>query len=320
MQDARGKAARAVIGSGSGSMDVAAAPLPYDAEEQQVWREVLRRNTELIRNHGPRLHPAYLEGVRRLALPTHIPSIDELNARLAPTQWRIVPVDGYMPSADYARLVAASVFPVSRVIRRPQHIDFAPAPDMVHDILGHLPMLFSPGFRGYLSRLARVMAAARPCALDEELHEAVIGAAKLKAAPSSEATELAAAEARVARLNFELSRNASEATSLRRLYVWSVEFGLLRGPAEFRVHGAALLSAPAEFGALCSNNCAVMPFSNAIFEYENAFSEAQAQYFVAGDLSNYQGVLAEYEARQSQRSRTSRRDVCGRVASGRRHA
>jgi phenylalanine-4-hydroxylase len=314
MQDAKGKVECALTGN---AIAGAAAAWHYDAEAQHVWREVLRRNAELIRNHGARLHPAYLEGIRRLALPTHIPSVDELNERLEPTQWRIVPVDGYMPSGDYARLVAASIFPVSRVIRRLEHIDFAPAPDLVHDILGHLPMLFSPRFRGYLRRLARVMATARPSALDQEFHDAVSRAAALKAVPSSVATEVAAAEARVARLNLELSCGASETTVLRRLYVWSIEFGLLRGPTEFRIHGAALLSAPAELGALCSGNSAIMQFTNAILEYENAFSEAQAQYFVAGDLADYQGVLTEYEASmQSQRSRALKREVCGRVAPG----
>ena len=297
--------------------NVAAAPYHDDAEAQHVWREVLRRNAELIENHGPRLHPAYLEGVERLALPTHIPSVDELNERLAPTQWRIVPVHGYLPSGDYARLVAKSIFPVSQVIRRPEHIDFAPVPDMVHDILGHLPMLFSAGFRRYLRRLARLMAVAKPNALDEEYHDAVSCVAALKVLPSPVPMEVAAAQARVTRLNLELARCGSEASALRRLYVWSIEFGLLGGPAEFRVHGAALLSAPAEFGVLSSGNCAVMPFSNAIFEYENAFSDSQAQYFVAGGLSDYQAVLAEYEARMlSQRSRTSKREVCGRVAPG----
>jgi phenylalanine-4-hydroxylase len=268
----------------------------HETAAHDVWREVLRRNDDLLQKYGKWIHPAYVEGIRSLALPTRIPRADELNARLEPTGWRIVSVDGYIPTAAYAGLMAASIFPLSRVIRRPEHIDFAPAPDMVHDILGHLPMLFCPEFRRYLKQLAKVMTKAMPNAWDQEFYDAVRQMAELKSDPTSPLADVAAAEARVNRVNLALADDASEVTALRRLYVWSIEFGLLGEPGDFRVHGAALLSSPAEFRAVRARDSLTLPYSLQALRHENAFSEVLTQYFVARDFAQYENVLAEYES------------------------
>jgi phenylalanine-4-hydroxylase len=271
-------------------------PEGYGSAAQEVWREVLRRNDELVRTHENWIHPAYLEGLRRLALPSSIPRTEELNARLEPTGWRVVSVIGYLPTAAYGALVATNVLPVSREIRRAEHIDFAPAPDMVHDVLGHLPLLFSPQFRRYLKTLAHAMVKAAANSLDQELYEAVTRMAELKGDPLSAPSAVAAAEARVERVTLALADNASEATALRRLYVWSVEFGMLGDSVNARVHGAALLSSPAEFHACRAPNATTLPYSLQVVDHENSFSELLPRYFVAREFAHYGDVLTEYEA------------------------
>jgi phenylalanine-4-hydroxylase len=289
----------------------------YEAAAQDVWREVLRRNDELIRQHGKYVHPAYLEGISKLALPARIPQADELNERLESTGWRVVSVDGYIASPAYADLMASGVFPVSRLIRRREHIDFAPTPDLVHDILGHLPMLFFPEFGRYLKQLASVMVRAVPNALDQEFYEAVRQMGDLKSRPASSRTEVAAAEARVKRVNAALADSASEVTALRRMYVWSIEFGLTGNAENFRAHGAALLSAPAELRAACSGVSRIVPYSPLAFRRENAFSEMLMQYFVARDFSQYQDTLADYEKTMRHRTQVN---LEAPIPSGSKHA
>ena len=284
MHGGKAKETRALVQEGHG------------AAAHDVWREVLRRNEVLTFQHGKWINPAYLDGLRRLALPARIPRVDELNARLETTGWRVVSVDGYIPSPTYAGLMAEGIFPVSRRIRRSEHIDFAPAPDMVHDILGHLPMLFLPEFRDYLKQLARVMVKALPNALDQDFYDAVRQLAEVKLTPISTLADVAAAEARVNRVNLALADSASEVTALRRMYVWSIEFGLLGDPENFLVHGAALLSAPAEFRAVRAGAAKTIPYSLAALRHENAFSEMLTQYFVARDFAHYLSALAQYDA------------------------
>src|SRR6185503_20620777 len=105
----------------------------YPALAHRVWREVRARNADLIAQHGHRMSPTYIQGLRELELATQVPRIEQLNRRLAPTGWQTVCVNGYIPSEVYAALISQRIFPISRVVRRPEHIDFAPDPDLVHD-------------------------------------------------------------------------------------------------------------------------------------------------------------------------------------------
>jgi phenylalanine-4-hydroxylase len=296
----------------------------YTLADHSVWQEVLARNEQLVEQHRDRMHPAYTEGLAALKLPTSIPSIAEINERLAPTGWRTVCVDGYIPTADYVGLMASNVFPVSRVIRRPMHIDYAPAPDMVHDILGHLPMLFSPEYRRFLKRLAAVMSDAVPNALDREFYEANRAMSELKSDITSPRHLVEEAEARVGRVQRALKREASELTHLSRMYLWSLEFGLLGTPGNFSIFGAALLSSPAEFRTLCDAGRRPEPYSLDVIHHDIDFSDLQASYFVAKDFAQYDEVLAEYEigmrGKVDVRTSEIREIATGERAGRRRHA
>src|SRR4051812_8852157 len=85
---------------------VARDEVVYAPDAHAVWSEVLERNREMTARHGERIHPAYIEGLRALELPTRVPGTDELNARLRGTGWKIVAVDGYLPATTYASLMA----------------------------------------------------------------------------------------------------------------------------------------------------------------------------------------------------------------------
>jgi len=290
----------------------------YPALAHAVWREVLARNAALIAEYGHKMNPIYTEGMRELELPTHVPRIEQLNRRLAPTGWRTVCVDGYIPSAAYATLISQRIFPISRVVRRPEHIDFAPDPDLVHDVLGHLPMLFSPEYRTYLQRFGAVMARARANALDQAFFATVRQLAAIKSDPQSSSSEIEAIEARMLQVIQSTAAGASELTHLRRLYVWSVEFGLMGQSDEFSIHGAALLSAPAELRSLCAGGAACLrPFGIDVVDHENAFSDLLSQYFMARDFAHLHEVLSAYELRMQPPSRIARTSEIRQIATTR---
>jgi phenylalanine-4-hydroxylase len=272
----------------------------YSADAHAVWSEVLARNEQLVSSHAHRIHPVYIEGLRALQLPSRIPRTDEINERLRGTGWKIVPVDGYLPATAYASLMAESIFPVSSRIRRREHIDFAPEPDMVHDVLGHLPMLFCAEHRDYLRELASHASRAIPNELDTVYHEAVRQMAELKSTASSDARDVARAEATVAQVYRELVANASEVTCLRRMYIWSIEFGLFGSREDFTIHGAALMSAPTELSRVLSGTARLEPYSSAVIRHENSFSDLLERYFVARDYAHLHEVLSAYAASMHQ--------------------
>lgn len=279
----------------------------YTTAEHDVWRQVLSRNASMIAQYAHRMHPDYVQGMRSLALPSHIPAIEDINRCLAPTGWKTVCVDGYIPSAAYVGLMSASIFPVSRMVRRAEHIDFAPAPDFVHDVLGHLPMLFSIEYRNFLRRIASVMSRAVPNALDTDFYDAGRAIAAARGAPSASAIDIASADSRMQRVIAAIAADPSELTHLRRMYVWSVEFGLLGDCNGFSVHGAALLSSPTEFRLVCDGAPRLHPFSLDVIQHENAFSDVLSQYFVARDFAQLDEVLTDYERRMLQHDMEPRR-------------
>ncbi len=274
----------------------------YSPEQHDVWREVLRRNRRIVGEHESHVHPAYVYGMRELDLPERIPRVEELNERLAGTGWSTVCVDGYVPSRAYARLMAHRIFPVSRQIRNWQQLDFAPAPDLVHDVVGHLAMLYLPEHRDYLRRLSEVMTRADANRLDEDFYASSVRMADLRWNPSSPADEVAAAEAEVASIHTALVDNASELTHLRRLYVWSVEFGLMGTSDDFCLFGAAFFSSPTEFLAASDKKAPILPYGLDVIDYENAFSDLLSQYFVTPGFAHLERVLDDYAATMRLRS------------------
>ncbi len=280
----------------------------YPASAHAVWREVLSRTESLADRYGDRMHPAHLAGLAALELPPRVPRIEEINERLQPTGWHTLCVDGYIPTAAYVGLMARSIFPVSRGIRRPEHVDYAPTPDLVHDVLGHLPMLFLPQHRDFLRRLASVMARAVANPLDDELYSANREMSELKNS-GSEAQRIREAERRVLRVNRRLARQASELTRLMRFYLWTVEFGLLGNADEFCVYGAALLSSPTEFRSVCDGQAPILRCSLDVFERDITFSDLQSQYFVARDFDHLDDVLTGYELTMQRAGLSLRSDI-----------
>jgi phenylalanine-4-hydroxylase len=284
----------------------------YTTDEHAVWREASTRHASFVAQYSDWIHPVYREGLQALQLSQRIPGVDELNERLAPTGWVTACVVGGIPTALLVDLISSRTLPVSRCIRRREHIDHAPGPDIIHDVLGHLPMLFSAEHRDLLTRMAAVMAKAAPRRLDDELWAANRRLSELMGDPHRSPAALADARARVLRASRELAADPSRRTRLERMYLWSVEFGLLGTVDDFKVHGAAILSAPAEFHALRSRAIQPLPYSLAVIDREYAFTELQRAYYVARDFAQLHEVLDEYEATRRRGSTERSGGACER--------
>lgn len=273
----------------------------YTRAEHDTWRHLLARAAELVHDLNPWLHPSYIEGFRQLVEPwSKIPCVEDVSAALAAFGCNTVCVDGYIPPDVYAGLIARGTFPVSRVIRKPEHVDFSPAPDLAHDLLGHIPMLISGEYRQFLQRLAGAMAVAAGNALDRQLYRANRAMATLRCRPSCPQPKLSAARQRVEHIQRGLGQAPSMLTQLGRMYLWSIEFGLMGTPREFRIYGAGLLSSVAEIRAVCRGRAPIREFSQAVITRDIHFSDLQSTYFVARDYVHLHNVLSSLESDQGQ--------------------
>lgn len=269
----------------------------YTNAEHDTWRRLRARTAELVHDLNPWLHPSYIDGFRQLVEPwSKIPRLEEIRAALAAFGCAAVCVDGYIPPAVYAGLLASGTFPVSRAIRRPEHIDFSPSPDLAHDLLGHIPMLVSEEYRSFLQRLASAMALAAGNDLDRQLYRANRAMAELRCRASCPPAQLTAAKKRVEHVQQGLGQGPSVLTQLSRMYLWSIEFGLMGTPREFRIYGAGLLSSAAETRAVCLGRAPIRELSRAVVTRDIHFSDLQAMYFVGRDFTHLHHLLSALES------------------------
>jgi phenylalanine-4-hydroxylase len=160
-------------------------------------------------------------------------------------------------------------------------------------------MLFCAEHREYLRQIAKIAVRATPNALDSAFHEAVRYSAELKSRPDASRSDIERADTRLAQIYAEMREDASEVTCLRRLYTWSIEFGLFGSNDELVIHGAALLSAPAELRRVATGRAPLAPFSLDVIHQENAFSDLLERYFVAKDYAELHDVLGTFAASMS---------------------
>ena len=121
----------------------------YTPVEHAVWDTLFARQTALLPG---RAHPAFLAGldVLKLSKPG-IPDFEELSQRLhALTGWTVVAVPGLVPDAVFYDHLANRRFVAGSFIRGADQLDYLEAPDVFHDVFGHVPLLSQPVFADYM--------------------------------------------------------------------------------------------------------------------------------------------------------------------------
>lgn len=121
----------------------------FSPEEHAVWDRLSARQSALL---SGRSASAFLRGLERLEISrSGIPEFGELSARLhAATGWRVVAVPGLVPDDVFFSMLAARIFPAGNFIRRADQLDYLEAPDVFHDVFGHVPLLSDPVFADYM--------------------------------------------------------------------------------------------------------------------------------------------------------------------------
>src|SRR5690349_12480216 len=109
----------------------------YTGVDQAVWRFVLlQTRSRLIET----AHPAYRNGFEATGISVErIPSIAEMNDRLARFGWGAVCVDGFIPPRAFQEFQARGILPIAADMRTLAHLAYTPAPDIIHEAAGHAP-------------------------------------------------------------------------------------------------------------------------------------------------------------------------------------
>jgi phenylalanine-4-hydroxylase len=253
----------------------------YTPRDHAVWRHILRR---LVRHLAHRAHPAYLRGLAATGIGTErIPSMDEMNERLARLGWGAVPVRGFVPPAVFTELQSLRVLAIAADVRTHEHIEYTPAPDIVHESAGHAPIIAERDYAEFLQRAGELGFRAIASREDHEAYEAIRHLSVVKEDPAASPEEVAAAERRLAEAG-DAARFVSESTRASRLYWWTAEYGLVGSRDEPRIYGAGLLSSIGESAHCLTDAVEKLPLSLACADVEYDITRMQPQLFVARDL------------------------------------
>lgn len=187
----------------------------YSSENHVAWRTLYSRMREKWRQYA---NEHFLRGISSLCLdPEQVPKLEEVNRFLNPlTGFRAKAVSGYVPAFVFFDCLRNREFPTTITIRRSDHLDYLPEPDIFHDIAGHVPMHTDRMFADTLVRFGE-------CA-----HTAVEIVGGIR--DESE----------------KLQRLESIIRAMARFFWFTIEFGLMRGRDGLKVYGSGLLSSYGE--------------------------------------------------------------------------
>ncbi len=120
----------------------------YTADAHEIWQFLIQRQLAILPG---RACEEFITGLEHLQLPNNrIPSLSELSDTLyQATGWQVARTPGLLHEEDFFRLLSEKVFPSTDYIRGRHELDYTPAPDIFHDVFGHMPMITDPDFADY---------------------------------------------------------------------------------------------------------------------------------------------------------------------------
>ncbi|KAF6264826.1 Biopterin-dependent aromatic amino acid hydroxylase-domain-containing protein [Scenedesmus sp. NREL 46B-D3] len=123
-------------------------PIPriqYTAEEVAVWGTALTKLRALFPSHACKEFNAALPkfGFRE----DEVPQLQGISEVLQQSSgWQVRPVAGLMHPRDFLNGLAFRYFHSTQYMRHASQPHYTPEPDVVHELIGHVPMLADPTF------------------------------------------------------------------------------------------------------------------------------------------------------------------------------
>jgi phenylalanine-4-hydroxylase len=294
----------------------------YTAVDQAVWRFVLLQTYSKLLDTA---HPAYRDGLRQTGISVErIPSIAEMNEKLARFGWGAVCVDGFIPPRAFTEFQARGLLPIAADMRTRAHLVYTPAPDIIHEAAGHAPILPDAGYASYLRRIGEISGEAFTLPEETQVFDAIYALSEIKENPSATPEQLAAADAAL-EVAQAAAKEASEAQRLSRLYWWTAEYGLVGRVDAYKIYGAGILSSLWESHACHDPSVRKLPLDEGCLDVSYDITRPQPQLFVVRDFEALHDLLddvsATLAARQggavALRAAMRSREVCSvRLSSG----
>jgi len=268
----------------------------YTSVDHAVWRFIMRQNVFFLREYA---HKVYFQGLLDTGISfERIPRIEEMNEILGKIGWGAVAVDGFIPPAAFMEFQAYKVLVIACDMRQIHHIEYTPAPDIVHEAAGHAPIIVDREYSKYLQRFGEVGAKAMSTKKDFELYQSIRHLSILKEQPNSDPKEVEEATKLVETRQKNLGE-PSEMALLSRLHWWTVEYGLIGTLENPKIYGAGLLSSIGESVSCLEPAVKKIPYSIDAMNQPFDITTKQPQLFVCRDFEHLRNVLEEFAGKMA---------------------
>ncbi|CUG88310.1 biopterin-dependent phenylalanine-4-hydroxylase, putative [Bodo saltans] len=146
------------------------AHMNYTKQETEAWTAVWDVLTPLFPSHACKQYNCMLPLFAENAgfCRTELPQLQTVSDYLEATTGFIVrPVAGLLSSRDFFNAFAFRVFYSTQYIRHHSQPLYTPEPDLVHEIVGHVPMLANPDFADFCQMIGFASIGASDAVIEE---------------------------------------------------------------------------------------------------------------------------------------------------------
>ncbi len=271
----------------------------YTPINQAVWRYVMRKNVDYLSKVA---HGSYLEGLKKTGIEVdNIPSMYGMNRILTEIGWAAVAVDGFIPPNAFMEFQAYNVLVIASDIRQLEHIEYTPAPDIIHEGAGHAPIIANPEYAEYLRRFGEIGCKAISSHKDYEMYEAIRLLSIVKEAEDTPQATIDAAEKAVEHLQHNMGE-LSEMAQIRNLHWWTVEYGLIGTVENPKIYGAGLLSSIGESAHCMTPDVTKIPYDISAATQNFDITKLQPQLYVTPTFAYLNLVLEEFANKMALRT------------------
>ncbi|WP_456377079.1 aromatic amino acid hydroxylase [Lutibacter sp.] len=271
----------------------------YTAQNQSVWRYVMRLNIHFLSKVADK---SYIEGLKKAGISEDtIPKMEGMNRILKAIGWAAVSVDGFIPPNAFMEFQAYNVLVIASDIRTLEHIEYTPAPDIIHEAAGHAPIIANPEYAEYLRRFGEIGSKAISSAKDFEMYEAIRLLSILKENPNANSDDIDKAQQKVKELQKNMGK-LSEMAQIRNLHWWTVEYGLIGNLKNPKIYGAGLLSSIGESKWCLTNKVEKVPYTIKAATQNFDITKPQPQLFVTPNFTHLSFILEEFANKMALRT------------------
>jgi phenylalanine-4-hydroxylase len=271
----------------------------YTPINQAVWRYVMRKNVDYLSKVA---HNSYLDGLKKTGIEIdNIPSMYGMNRILTDIGWAAVAVDGFIPPNAFMEFQAYNVLVIASDIRQLEHIEYTPAPDIIHEGAGHAPIIANPEYAEYLRRFGEIGCKAISSDKDYQMYEAIRLLSIVKEAEGTPQATIDEAEKAVEDLQNNMGE-LSEMAQIRNLHWWTVEYGLIGTVENPKIYGAGLLSSIGESAHCMTDKVKKLPYELSSANQNFDITKLQPQLYVTPSFSHLSLVLEEFANKMALRT------------------